>query len=73
MEEIRQVTNTVGGSGVRLKNQDPFLTKICGLYFCIFWCKLPADVDNLSSSEAFQYVPERMKFEEGGGGGGEIK
>ena len=55
----------MGGSGVRLKNQDPFLTKICGLYFCILWCKLPAGVDNLSSSEAFQYVSERMKFEEG--------
>ena len=55
-----------GGSGVRLKNRDPFLTKKCGLYFCILWCKLPAGVDNLSPSEAFQYVPERMKFEEGG-------
>ena len=69
MEEIRQVTNTVGvgGRAVRLKNQVPFLAKICGLYFCILWCKLPAGVDNLSSSEAFQYVSERMKFEEGGG------
>ena len=61
-----------GGRAVRLKKEVPFLTRTCGLYFCILWCKLPAGVDNLSSSEAFQYVSERMKFEEGGGGG-EIK